>query len=157
MWGWHATQMVTLTWIENLLRPLAHLKPRRVREQRSVAKILGNDQIKIMIFFKHFLLQVWYPVTAAIGKISFDGPECIKQVESSALLTNNCFCEVQEIEFYWMVRVNYTEILTFYDTHNCCIWRVVVWSSAVAYSQMCYNLSLIYKVTFFFNCTFNSH
>uniref|UniRef100_A0A0E0PXT9 Embryonic stem cell-specific 5-hydroxymethylcytosine-binding protein n=1 Tax=Oryza rufipogon TaxID=4529 RepID=A0A0E0PXT9_ORYRU len=24
---------------------------------------------------------VWYPVTAAIGKISFDGPECIKQVQ----------------------------------------------------------------------------
>ncbi|BAF19533.2 Os06g0471100 [Oryza sativa Japonica Group] len=25
--------------------------------------------------------KVWYPVTAAIGKISFDGPECIKQVQ----------------------------------------------------------------------------
>uniref|UniRef100_A0A0E0HQX5 Embryonic stem cell-specific 5-hydroxymethylcytosine-binding protein n=1 Tax=Oryza nivara TaxID=4536 RepID=A0A0E0HQX5_ORYNI len=26
-------------------------------------------------------IRVWYPVTAAIGKISFDGPECIKQVQ----------------------------------------------------------------------------
>lgn len=24
--------------------------------------------------------QVWYPVTSAIGKLSFDGPECIQQV-----------------------------------------------------------------------------
>jgi hypothetical protein len=67
-----------------------------------VAKILGNDQIKIMIFFKHFLLQVWYPVTAAIGKISFDGPECIKQVESSAL-----FCQI--IVFVKFKKLSFTE------------------------------------------------
>ena len=25
-------------------------------------------------------LQVWYPVTPGMGKPSFDGPECIKEV-----------------------------------------------------------------------------
>lgn len=29
---------------------------------------------------KTFYVQVWYPVTPAMGKLSFDGPECIKEV-----------------------------------------------------------------------------
>lgn len=39
---------------------------------------------------KSFLayLQVWYPVTPAMGKSSFDGPECIKEVRLLGIFTN---------------------------------------------------------------------
>ena len=29
---------------------------------------------------QNFAPQVWYPVTPAMGKASFDGPDCIKEV-----------------------------------------------------------------------------
>ena len=33
-------------------------------------------------------LQVWYPVTPAMGKPSFDGPECINEVRPVAFFFN---------------------------------------------------------------------
>lgn len=34
--------------------------------------------------------QVWYPVTPAMGKPSFDGPECIKEVRPVGYAITQC-------------------------------------------------------------------
>lgn len=48
------------------------------------SSFLCNKGFLFLFFFVHTLeiefFQVWYPVTSAIGKLSFDGPECIQQV-----------------------------------------------------------------------------
>lgn len=64
----------SLSNLDKILKPYEETD--LVRTQNSLF-FVNNDLKEIGL-----LGQVWYPVTPAIGKISFDGPDCIKEVTS---------------------------------------------------------------------------
>lgn len=71
------------TWLDDpstsKLKPL--LSPYENSDLVSLlsSSFLWNNGLSFFTYLR-FDLQVWYPVTPAIGKPTFDGPECIQQV-----------------------------------------------------------------------------
>ena len=53
----------------------------------------------------HYSSQVWHPVTAAMGKPSFDGPECIKEVLILIHFIQDClkefFCSTLFLDIWY--------------------------------------------------------
>lgn len=60
--------------LDSILRPY--------EESDLVSSSLRNSgQDNCHVNMSNFELQVWYPVTPAMGKASFDGPECVKEIK----------------------------------------------------------------------------